>query len=389
MKVLVTGAGGFLGERLVATLAGLRNAVSFPFWSERWTVRAAIRRPLSAYPVLSRTLAREPSSERSRVELFHGDLASVETAKRACEGCDVVIHTAGLAGVTGAAQQYYQANVETTQNLLAASRTFGIKYFVYTSSPSVVCDGRDLAGVNEDYPYPKHYLCSYSETKALAERLVRAAEGVRTCALRPHLIWGPNDPHLVPKLIARARQGKLRPIGDGTNRMDVTYIDNAVQAHLLAVRSLLESRVESGRVWFISQGEPVNCWDFIDRLLTAVGVDSIRQRRPIAWPVAWGYGLCCEFLRTVSDHLPFRRGKNDRAMTGNMGVQTQRREEPPMTRFLAIQLAKSHYYDISRAKRELGYVPFVSVEEGIRRLVQSYVKHGMMDANATSAANLR
>lgn len=374
MKVLVTGAGGFLGERLVATLAGLKNAVSFPFWSERWTVRAAIRRPLAAYPVLSRTLSHGTTSESSRVELFQGDLASAEVAGRACEGCDLVIHTAGLAGVTGLAGQYYRANVETTRNLLAASRTYGVKYFIYTSSPSVVCDGRDLVGVDEDYPYPKHYLCCYSETKAMAERLVRAADGVRTCALRPHLIWGPNDPHLVPKLVGRARQGKLRPVGDGSNRVDVTYIDNAVQAHLLAARSLIENRVGSGRVWFISQGEPVNCWEFIDRLLTAIGLDSIRQRRPIAWPVAWGYGLCCELLRAVSDHWPFRGKKIDETTMENVETRTCVREEPPMTRFLATQLAKSHYYDISRAKRELGYTPLVSLEEGIQRFVQSYAE---------------
>ncbi len=321
MKALVTGAGGFLGFAIVEQLL------------------AAGHEP--------RAFARRPTDDLARlgVPLALGDLRDPAVVAAACEGCDVVFHAAGVAGIWGPWDRFWDANVVGSRHVLSGCMRHGVRRLVFTSSPSVTFAGDDQAGVDERAPYPRHWLCHYQHTKAIAEQELLAAHGpsLAVCALRPHLIWGPRDRHLIPRLLARARRGQLRRVGDGANRIDTIYIDNAAEAHLLAADAL-EGGAAGGRAYFLSQGEPVNCWQWIDELLALAGLKPVA--RAISTRAAWQIGGALELAHRVLS-LP---------------------GEPRMTRFLAAQLGRSHWFDISRARNELGYAPRVSTEEGLRRL---------------------
>lgn len=322
MTALVTGGGGFLGGAIVRALR-----------QRGWAVRSFTR---TAYPWL----------EEFGVEQVLGDLADPEAVNRAVAGVDVVFHTAAKAGVWGRAADFYATNVTGTENVLAACKAAGVRRLVYTSTPSVVHGGGDLEGADESVPYPTHFDAPYPETKAIAERAVLAANGpeLATVALRPHLIWGPGDPHLVPRILARAREGKLRRVGSRPVKVDVTYIDNATDAHLMAAEKLDIGTPPAGKAYFISNGEPVDLWGFIDRVLAAAGLPPVTRSVSV-----WKARLAGRVLEAVYRVL---------RLPG----------EPPMTRFVANQLATSHWYDISAAKRDLGYEPRVSIDEGLRRL---------------------
>ncbi|MDP1799288.1 MAG: NAD-dependent epimerase/dehydratase family protein [Planctomycetaceae bacterium] len=319
---LVTGGGGFLGQALCRALIA-RGA----------TVRSLAR---GDYPELNAV----------GVETIRGDIACRDDVLRTAEGCDVVFHVAAKAGVWGAASEYHRANVVGTQNVLEACRHHGVARLIYTSSPSVVYAGHDEAGLNESTPYPATYLTHYPRTKAEAERLVLAANGptLSTVALRPHLIWGPGDNHLVPRLIARAKAGKLRRVGNGRNRVDTTYIDNAVAAHLAAFDRLSPTAACAGKTYFIANNEPRPLWELIDQMLACADLPPVRQS--ISAGTAYSIGAVLEGLYTVM----------------------RWQDEPPMTRFVARQLSTDHWYDLTAAIHDLGYQPAVSVDEGLRRL---------------------
>lgn len=322
---LVTGAGGFLGLYLVEQLR--------------------------ARGVTVRTISRQryPELEALGVQAWQGDLRDAQRAADACRDVDVVFHTAAVAGIWGPWQHYYGCNTLATQNIIAGCQQHGVPRLVFTSSPSVTFDGGDQSGVDESVPYPQRWLCHYPHTKALAEQQVLQANGQRgllTCALRPHLIWGPRDRHLIPRLIDRARRGQLRQVGAGTNRVDMIYVENAAAAHLLAADALAPGSPVCGRAYFISQGEPVNCWEWINELLALAALPPVRKR--ISLTAAWRIGAVLEAAYTVCR------------------VQS----EPRMTRFLAAQLARDHYFDISRARADFGYQPQVSTAEGLRRLAR-------------------
>jgi nucleoside-diphosphate-sugar epimerase len=234
-----------------------------------------------------------------------------------------------------------------------------VKRFVYTSSPSVVFGGVDQCGVDETAPYDfgwmEEYLAYYSHTKASAEQAVLAAncDEFKTCALRPHLIWGPGDTHLLPRLLARARSGRLRRVGEGTNLIDITYVENAAEAHLLAADALQAettperagaSSPPCGKAYFISQGEPVNCWDWIDQVLALVKLPPVPK--------------------TISRNAAARIGRAFEIGYGLLNLTS----EPPMTRFLASQLSTSHWFDITAARRDFAYEPRVTTAEGMERL---------------------
>ena len=325
MNALVTGAGGFLGQYVVEQLLARGDRV----------------RGLGR--------GRYPQLEWLGVEWVQADLADAAAVSDACRGIECVFHVGGIAGIWGPWRRFYAANVLGTQSVVAGCRRHGVGRLVYTSSPSVTFDGRDQCGVDETAPYPQRWLSHYPHSKALAEQHALAANGpgLLTCALRPHLIWGPRDRHLTPRLIARARAGRLRRVGDGTNRIDTVYVENAAAAHLLAADALRPGAPVCGRAYFISQGAPVNCWQWINQLLALAGLPPVE--RAISLRAAWRIGAVCEAVYRLL-RLP---------------------GEPPMTRFLAAQLALSHYFDISRARADFGYTPTISMAEGLRRLAAS------------------
>jgi nucleoside-diphosphate-sugar epimerase len=292
------------------------------------------------------------------IEVVRGDIRDCAALATACAGVECVFHTAAIAGIGMDRDTYESVNRTGTELLLANARRCGVARFVYTSSPSVVFAGEDQCGIDEKAPYDFGWMESnrafYSYTKACAEQAVLAAncDSLRTCALRPHLIWGPGDTHLVPRLLARARTGRLKRVGEGTNLVDITYVENAADAHLQTADAL-EAEQPAGTVsspgghaYFISQGEPVNCWRWIDELLELAELPAVQKS--ISRASAMRVGFACE--------LVYR--------------SLQRKSEPPMSRFLAAQLSNSHWFDISAARIELGYQPRVSTTEGMRRLAE-------------------
>ncbi len=322
-KVLVTGGGGFVGNALVLALE--KKGVS---------CHVAGRH---SYPHL----------EQRGVFCHRGDIANPEFAKVVTKDVDTVFHVASLAGIWGSDDLYKRTNIDGTQNILDACLNNGVERLVYTSTPTVVFNRKDIRNGNEELPYAEKFLCSYARTKVEAEKRVLAASQNRllTTAIRPHLIWGPGDPHLIPRLLERARLRKIRQIGDGENRVDITYIDNVVHAHLLAAQELEGEQKCAGKAYFIGQERPICLWKWIDKLLDAMQVERVHRR--VSFPLAYGAGALLEGVHRL--FLP--------------------EQEPMMTRFLAEQLAKSHYFSHERARVDFSYSPIVSIEEGLQRLI--------------------
>jgi nucleoside-diphosphate-sugar epimerase len=280
------------------------------------------------------------------VEQFRGGVEDRDAVERAARGCDLVFHVAAKAGIWGRYDDFYQANVVGTENVIAACRSNGIGKLVYTSSPSVVFDGSDVEGGDESIPYPLSYEAHYPATKALAEQLVMAANSpdLAVTALRPHLIWGPGDNHVVPRIIAKGRAGKLRRIGNRPNLVDTVYVDNAARAHLLAADRLAPGSAVAGNCYFISNNEPLPLWDMVNRILAAAQIPPVT--RSIGPKSAYAIGCICEGIWSL-----FRLGG-----------------EPPMTRFVAHELATAHWFDTGAARRDFDYRPEISINEGLLRL---------------------
>ncbi|MCB9851954.1 MAG: NAD-dependent epimerase/dehydratase family protein [Phycisphaerales bacterium] len=320
MRALVTGGGGFLGRAIV----------------ERLTARGDQVRSISrgAYPEL----------ESLGVEVVRGDLSDRTALARACANVDVVFHVAAKAGVWGAYEEYYRVNVEGTENVLTAMREANVQKLVYTSSPSVVFHGGDCEGADESLPYPDHYLTHYPKTKAMAERMVLASNGATTAtvALRPHLIWGPRDNHLVPRILARA--AKLRRIGNEDKLIDTVYIDNAADAHICAADRLTIGAACSGKPYFITNGEPRPTWAIVNAILAAGG------KPPVTKVVSKRFAMAAATIMEWT----YRR----------FGI----RSEPRLTRFVVEELSNAHWFDISAARRDLGYSPKVTIDEGLENL---------------------
>lgn len=321
LKALVTGGGGFLGGALARRLI-----------AEGHTVRSLAR---GDYPALAKAGA----------EVRRGDLSDAGAVDAAVAGVDVVFHVGAKAGVWGPYEEYRLSNVVGTENVLASCRRHGVRKLVFTSSPSVVC-GRDLENADESTPIPKTFAAHYPATKAAAERAVLAANGpeLSTVALRPHLIWGPGDNHILPRLKAQAEKGALRKISGRPCLVDATYIDNAVDAHMLAAERLSPGAPCAGKAYFISNGEPTELWTLIWEMLKAVGAPP--PMRAVSPRMAHVAGAVLEALYTI---LP---------LSG----------EPRMTRFMAEELTTHHYFNLTAARRDLGYVPKVSTKDGLKLL---------------------
>ena len=326
MKVLVTGGGGFLGSAICRQLLARGDEVI-------------------AY---QRSTADELKA--LGIKVVQGDITDADLLNKASRGADAIIHTAAKAGLSVNYDDYFAPNVTGTQNVLSACRSNSIDKLVFTSSPSVTHSDGDIEGGDESLPYPETYNSPYPATKSLAEKQVMAANcaQLHTVSLRPHLIWGPGDTHLLPKLLERAKGGKLKLPGPD-KLIDTVYIDNAAKAHLLALDKLeTHPEIVGGKTYFISNDEPVTQGRIIGGLLEAAGV-SVE-------------------IQSISPHLALAAGTLLETGWKLFGLKS----DPPLTRWSAEHLSTAHWYDISAAKRDLGYSADISIEEGLKRLAAAY-----------------
>ncbi len=323
-RALVTGGGGFVGSHIVRQL----------------------RQEGIECLVLGRNVY--PEMEALGAACLQGDICDADFLLTAMQEVDTVFHVAALAGIWGKWEDYHRINVLGTENVLASCKKNKVSNMIYTSTPSVVFNGDDIVNGDEQLPYADHFLCHYAKSKVIAEKLVLESSGknFQTCAIRPHLVWGPGDPHLIPRLLERGRKGQLKKVGDCTNVVDISYVENVAAAHILAAKNLETTGSASGQAYFISQGEPVNLWKWIDELFERMHVPAISSRVP--FPLAYGAGAVLEAV-----HHLFSPEK-----------------EPRMTRFLAEQLAKSHCFSIDKAIKDLNYTVSITTEEGMNRLCE-------------------
>jgi len=324
MKILVTGGGGFLGQALC---------------------RGLVER---GHDVASFNRGHYPALDALGVRQLRGDLADRDAMLEAARGVDAIFHNAAKAGAWGSYGSYHAANVTGTRNVLDACRAHGIGRLVYTSTPSVTHRKTHPVegGTADTVPYGEGFKAPYATTKLIAEKAVLAANdaNLATVALRPRLIWGPGDQQILPRLVERAKAGRLRFVGGGHNLIDTTYIDNAAQAHFDAFERLVPGAACAGKAYFISNGEPKPTREIVNALLAAAGAPQVHGAIPFG--AAYAIGAACEAL------WPLLR----------------LRGEPPMTRFLAEQLSTTHWYSMAPAARDLGYAPRVSIAEGLQRL---------------------
>lgn len=325
MRILVTGGGGFLGTHLINEL--LKNPT---------------------YIVTNFSRHTYPHLEEKGVPTIKGDIRNPADVERAlAQGFDTVFHVAALAGVWGDEDDYYAINVKGTENLLASAKKHGVTKFVQTSSPSAVIGLGGHMGVGEEIPYPTEHLNAYGRTKQKAEELVLAANDGKTfltCALRPHLIWGPGDPHIFPRIIQKARQGKLKIVGDGENLVDIIYVENAAKAHVKAMEHLIPGGKVAGQAYFLGDEKPVKLWEFINTILGFAKVEPPDKR--------------------VNYETAFRAGRVFEIIWKLLGIK---KPDPPMTRFVAMNLGTHHYFSHEKAKRDFGFRPEISIDEGLRR----------------------
>ena len=329
MQILVTGGGGFVGGYIVDLLL-----------ERGYSLRSLGRSP-------------QPALAAKGVDVRCGDLADSKAVNDAVAGVDAVFHVAAKAGVWGSWDGYYQANVVGTRNVLDACRAHGVDRLVYTSTPSVVFNRQPFTGQGNELPYGKNWLCHYAHTKAIAEQEVLGTDpkSLRVVALRPHLVFGPGDPHLLPRVVESVKVGRLKIVGHGRNRVDVSYVKDVAAAHLAAFDALAEGK-GVGRAYFISQGEPVAIWPWLNQVLEGLGEAPLRKKVPL--PIAYAAGGLAEFTWKLLN----------------------KPGEPPITRFVAVELAKDHYFDLSAARHDLSFAPAYRMREALDETIADLKKRG-------------
>lgn len=321
MKALITGGGGFIGSALACELVKIGFRVTSFSRNDYHALR------------------------NKGIDIKRGDISDTSSVLKACEQMDIVFHVAARAGTAGHYRDFYRTNVTGTANIIQACKMNKIKYLIYTSSASVVFNGKNIEGADESLPYPSRPLSYYTATKAIAEQMILQANSpiLRTISLRPHLVYGPGDNHLIPEIISKAANGRLYKIGKCRNLVDVTYIDNVVVAHINAAQSIINNPDVTGKAYFITNGEPVLLWDFLDMILQVSGLEPLKERVPV-W-TAYMISHVAEIFHRIF--------MND---------------QETLTPFIVSELTRSHWFDISRARRLLDYEPVISNTEGLKKM---------------------
>ena len=324
MKILVTGGLGFIGFRLVQNLIDQGHEVH----------------------ALGRTQKPPKAKEIHGLHYHPHDLSTSVLSADWFLGTDTIFHVAAKAGMGGNFTEYLQANLVSTEKLLVAAKQAKVKRFIYTSTPSVVFSKHPICNGTESLPYSTENFSPYATTKAWAEKAVLLADnksGMRTIALRPHLVWGAGDPHLLPRVIARHQAGKFKIVGNAKNKVDLTHVDNVVHAHLCALESMQVNASLGGKAYFIGQNEPVFLWEWLNHIFTELGLPTLEKAVPFK----------------TAYHLGFMIEK----LWGALRIKS----DPPMTRFVACQLAQDHWFSSEAAQKDLGYQPILSMDQALEK----------------------
>lgn len=332
MKYLVTGCTGHLGQALGHEL---------------------IRKGHEVWASARRRTPEIVELEKLGQKTHFADVTQIKTLeecflKASQEGpLDGVFHCAAKVAAFGRWSDFHSTNVDGTRNIIQMCQKFGVKKLVFTSSPSVVFGRDDLCYVDESTPYAAHSLSMYSRSKAMAEAQVLSSNNstLATIALRPHLILGPLDRHLIPRLVESHRQGRLAIVGTGENQVDIIATENAVLAHIMAMEKLEINHPISGRAYFLGQKEAVKLWPFLDQIMQQYSLGPIKKRIPF-WP-CYQLGSFFEWRAKLKQNF---------------------QDDLPMTRFVALQLAKSHYFNHERFLQEIGDYQVVTTQELLLKL---------------------
>jgi nucleoside-diphosphate-sugar epimerase len=320
MRVLVTGASGLLGGAVGRLLVRQGHDVA--------------------------TFQRRPSGVDGATD-FCGSVSDEEALRGAVEGPEGIIHLAAKVSFTGRAAEFDEVNVEGTRRLLHCARAAGVRDVVFVSSPSVANSGAAITGLGAEPADPEHAHGDYSRTKAEAELLALAADApeFRVTAVRPHIVWGPGDTQLVERVLARARRNRLPLLGAGAALIDTTYVDNAAAAIVAALHRMEHVH---GRALVVSNGEPRPVGELLAGICAAGGVPAP------SWSVPGGVARAAG------------------AVLERVWSWAGRKEEPPMTRFLAEQLSTAHWFDQRETRELLDWTPAISLDEGLARLAEYY-----------------
>ncbi len=320
MRILITGGTGFLGQHLARTLQAHGHKIS----------------------ILGRDFSEVKSLLTAGVQPVAADLRDASAVRKACRRCDTVYHVGALSAAWGRREDFFAVNVGGTEAVVAGCLEHEVKRLIYVSSPSVVFDGKDQYEATEAVAYPRRFASTYSLTKKLGEDRVRSVSAnVETVIVRPKAVFGPGDRSLLPQLIAAARRERLPQVGAGDNLVDLTYVENVVHALVLA----LDAGMAIGKTYTITNGEHANLWATIRQVLLRLGLPTNLRRVSLAAALAAGAIM-----------------EARASLTG---------QEPLLTRYSAAILGRTQTYDVSAARRDLGYIPRISLAEGIERTLES------------------
>ena len=323
--VLVTGATGFLGKYVIEEL------VEYGYQVRAFGRNSKVGRSL----------------ENSSVSFFQGDLTKADDVLEACKGMDLVVHAGALSTVWGPWEDFYQANVLGTKYVLEACRQTGIQRLVYVSSPSIYAAPKDQLAIKESDVPEENNLNNYIRSKLASEKLFKDYPDVPSIILRPRGLFGIGDTSILPRVINLSQKIGIPLIGDGRQLMDMTCVENVA----LAIRLALEAPEAKGDIYNITNGEPRAFRDLLEESLTGLGYTIKYRKIPAA--LLSGIASSLEFLYK----------------TLNL------KGEPDLTRYTYYLLRYSQTLDISKAEKELGYHPKISISEGIEQYVQDYRKH--------------